>query len=74
MIVTNHVDDKDGILEKIMFTVSRAGSSHMAVSWGGGGGGEEAVSAMGGSLMLLLVSRPLSLTELGSKGEYVLHA
>ena len=64
MIVTNHVDDKDGILEKIMFTVSRAGSSHMAVSWGGGGGGEgEAVSAMGGSLMLLLVSSPLSLTE-----------
>ena len=39
--MTNHVDDKDGILEKITLTVLRAGSSHMAVSWGGGGGGRE---------------------------------
>ena len=43
---------------KIMLTVLRVGSSHMAVSWGGGRGGSgEAVGAKGGSLMLLLVSQ-----------------
>ena len=54
-----NISDKDGILVKIMLTVLRVGSSHMAVSYGGraGGGSGEAVGAKGGSLMLLLVSQ-----------------